>query len=126
MVADAVVILAGFVAVAGIAWFFWGPRPRGYRATPTTSGYQEATILVKGGYSPDTVVVKAGSPVRLTFRREEASPCSEMVVFGDFDRSARLPEGQQVPVEFTPAAPGTFEFTCQMGMLRGRLVVELS
>jgi len=29
-----------------------------------------------------------------------------------------------VPVEFLPAEPGEHQFTCQMGMLRGRIVVE--
>jgi len=29
-----------------------------------------------------------------------------------------------VPVELMPTDAGTYEFTCQMGMLRGRLVVE--
>ena len=34
------------------------------------------------------------------------------------------PRGQTVPVEFLPAAPGEYEFACQMGMFRGRIVVE--
>lgn len=116
--------VVGLAAVAGIAWFFWGPRRHGQRAALTSSGYQEAMVLVKGGYRPDTIVVRAGKPVRLTFRREESSSCSEMVVFGDFGKSAHLPEGESTPVELAPQRPGTYEFTCQMGMLRGRLVVE--
>ncbi|MCZ6718018.1 MAG: cupredoxin domain-containing protein [Gammaproteobacteria bacterium] len=27
-------------------------------------------------------------------------------------------------VEFLPAKPGEYEFACQMGMLRGKLIVE--
>ncbi len=42
----------------------------------------------------------------------------------DFGKSAALPTGQVVPVEFMPGAPGSHEFTCQMGMLRGQIVVE--
>lgn len=114
----------GLILVGAIVWFFWGPRKRGYVAPVASSGRREAMILVKGGYAPDTIVVRAGEPVRLSFRREESSPCSEMVVFGDFGKSARLPEGDLVPVDLMPNEPGTFEFTCQMGMLRGRLVVE--
>jgi plastocyanin domain-containing protein len=90
----------------------------------TQSGYQEATILVKDGYTPDTIVVERDKPVRLVFRREETTPCSETVVFGDFDKSAKLPQGEQVPVELPGAAPGEYEFSCQMGMYRGTLVVE--
>ena len=117
-------ILGGLAVIAGIAWFFWGPRRGGVRAALTSGGYQEAMILVKGGYTPDLVVVQRGRPVRLNFRRDETAACSEMVVLGDFGKSARLPEGDVVPVEFLPDRAGTYEFTCQMGMLRGRIVVE--
>ena len=119
-----IVNVLGVAAIVTIAWFFWGPRSGGYRAVLGSSGYQEAMVLVKGGYSPDTIVVRAGRPVRLLFRREESAACSEMVVFGDFGKSAKLPEGQDVPVELMAAKPGSYEFTCQMGMIRGRLVVE--
>ena len=121
---DIVVIMAGLILMAGIAWFFWGPRRGGLRAALTSGGYQEAMILVKGGYTPDLIVVQHGKPVRLSFRREEIASCSEMVVFGDFGKSVKLPEGEVVPVEFLPETPGEYEFTCQMGMLRGKLIVE--
>ncbi|HEX2924250.1 MAG TPA: cupredoxin domain-containing protein [Chloroflexota bacterium] len=81
-------------------------------------------VLVKGGYTPDVIVVQHGKPVRLSFRREESAACSEMVVFGDFDKSATLPEGEIVPIEFLPERPGEYDFTCQMGMFRGKLIVE--
>jgi plastocyanin domain-containing protein len=47
-----------------------------------------------------------------------------MVVFNDFGKSAQLPTGETVPVEFLPEQPGEYEFTCQMGMLRGKVIVE--
>lgn len=118
------VTISGVVAIAGVAWFFWGPRGAGVTAALTSSGRQEAMILVKGGYTPDVIVVDRGRPVRLVFRREETAACSEMVLFPDFDRSAKLPEGEEVPVEFVPEEPGEYEFSCQMGMLRGKLVVR--
>lgn len=118
------VIAGGIATVIGIAWFFWGPRTGGARAAVTPGGYQEAMVLVKGGYTPDVIIVQHGKPVRLNFRREETAACSEMVVFGDFNKSAKLPAGETVPVEFLPEKPGEYEFSCQMGMLRGKLVVE--
>ncbi len=70
------------------------------------------------------IVVQAGKPVRLSFTRQESAACSETVIFPDFGKSAYLPEGQAVPVEFTPERPGEYDFHCQMNMLRGKLVVE--
>lgn len=119
-----VVTLAGLALIGGIVWFFWLKKAQGVPAAITSSGYQEATILVKGGYNPAVIRVAAGRPVRLTFRREESSPCSQTVLFDDFNKNAELPEGKLVPVEFLPETPGEYTFTCAMGMLRGTLLVE--
>ena len=125
MTADQVfVTLGALLAIAGVAWFFWGPRGAGVKAALTPSGRQEATIVVKGAYNPDVIVVEHGKPVRLTFLRQETAACSEEVVFPDFARRAQLPEGELIPVDFTPEREGDYEFTCGMGMLRGKVVVR--
>ncbi len=79
---------------------------------------------MRGGYTPDRVVVRAGSPVRLNFYRDETSSCSESVVFGDFGIARQLPAFKKTAVEFTPTEPGEFTWTCGMSMMRGKLVVE--
>jgi plastocyanin domain-containing protein len=119
-----IVTAAGLALVAFIVWFFWLKRSTGFRAAETTGGYQEAMILVKGGYTPDTIIVRSGRPVRLNFRREETASCSDKVIFADFQKSADLPTGQTVAVELLPKQPGEFAFACPMGMFRGRLIVE--
>ncbi len=116
--------LLGTAVISFIIWFFWLKRSTGLRAAETIGGYQEAMILVKGGYTPDTIIVRHGRPVRLNFRREETASCSDKVIFADFQKSADLPTGQTVPVEFLPKEPGEFAFGCPMGMFRGRLIVE--
>jgi len=118
------VTIAGLALIAFIIWFFWLKRSTGVRAAETSGGYQEAMILVKGGYTPDTIIVRRGRPVRLNFRREETASCSDKVVFADFQKSADLPTGETVSVELMPKEPGEFGFACPMGMFRGRLIVE--
>jgi len=81
-------------------------------------------IRVRGGYHPDTVYGRVGEPLRLTFRREETAACSERVVFPTLGKSAMLPPYQDVTVELRPERAGEHQFTCQMGMLHGRLLVE--
>ena len=118
------VSLAGLALVFFIIWFFWGKAGAGTRARKGESGFQEVLIIVKGGYTPDTIVVRHAVPVRLNFRREETASCSEMVLFPDFAKSAHLPPGETVALEFLPEKPGEYGFQCQMGMLKGRLIVE--
>lgn len=119
-----IVTLSGAVLSFLIVWYFW-LAPKGQTlAAVGVSGVQEVAVIVKGGYTPDVIVVKAGRPVRLAFTRQESSACSEKVLFPDFNQSALLPEGEQVTLEFTPDKPGEYGFQCQMGMLRGKLIVE--
>ena len=125
MSADHILVtIAGLLSIAAVAWFFWGPRRARVHAAATSSGRQEATIVVKGAYTPDVIVVEHGIPVRLNFLRQETAACSEEVIFADFARRAQLPEGELVPVDFIPDRAGEYEFTCAMGMLRGKLIVR--
>ena len=119
-----VVDVVGLGLIGFIVWFFWLVKAKGVKAALTSSGYQEQMVLVKGGYTPDVIVVEAGKPVRLNFVRQESAACSEMVLLPAFNKSASLPEGETVSVEFLPKEPGEYEFACQMGMFRGKLIVE--
>lgn len=118
------VIFSGIVLTVLIAWYFWFAPKAQTRVAVSASGVQEVAVIVKGGYTPDVIVVQKGRPVRLTFTRHESSACSEKVLFPDFNQNALLPEGEQVTLEFTPEKPGEYGFQCQMGMLRGKLIVE--
>ncbi len=122
--AQMTVTIAGMALSIFIAWFFWFAPKAKTQTVVGATGVQEAAVIVKGGYTPDLIVVKAGQPVRLRFTRQESSSCSETVLFPDFSQSAKLPEGEEVSVEFTPDKPGEYGFQCQMGMLRGKLIVE--
>jgi plastocyanin domain-containing protein len=118
------VTLGGVALSLFIAWFFWlAPKGQAH-VSAGTGGLQEVAITVKGGYTPDIIVVKAGQPLRMHFTRQESGSCSEMVLFPDFNKSAKLPEGEEVVIELTPDKPGEYGFQCQMGMLRGKLIVE--
>ena len=122
-----IVNVVGLAAIAWIAWYFWFYRREGLQAIAPgglPGGVQDVQIKVKGGYDPDVIVVKRNKPVRLHFNRQESSLCSEMVIFDKLNKSAKLPEGQTVTIEFTPEAAGEIPFQCQMGMLRGKVIVE--
>lgn len=120
---EILVVVSGVTLIALVLWYFFGER-EATAAAVDDRGVQEVKITVKGGYSPDVVVVKEGMPVRLDFYRDETSSCSEQVVFGDFGIARDLPAFRTTPIEFTPDRKGEFTWTCGMNMLRGKLIVE--
>jgi len=122
--AQIVVTALGAVAIVWVLWYFLYSRGRPVAATAGLEGVQEVRVTVKGGYSPDTIVVQAGKPVRLQFYRDETADCSERLVFERFGIDAQLPAFQTTTVEFTPDEPGEYPFRCGMNMLKGLLVVE--
>ena len=123
--AEWLVLAGGLAAVAWVNWYFFlAERSAATAAAPADGGVQQVTIAVRGGYEPAAVRVRAGSPVRLVFDRQETSGCSEEVVFPAFGVRRFLRPFTQTAVEVTPAAPGRYEFTCGMGMLRGALIAE--
>ncbi len=122
--AEIIVNLAGLSAIVWIVWYFWLWKGESVAAQTTVGGVQEVSVVVKGGYQPSSIVVKAHRPVRLNFTRREATPCGEEVVLPGFGKRAHLPQGKTVPIEVTPEKPGEYEFTCGMNMYRGKLIVE--
>jgi len=117
------VTAAGAAAIVWVLWYFLLSRGTAVAAA-VAGGVQEVRVLVKGGYTPDTIVVQAGKPVRLQFYRDETADCSERVVFERFKIDQMLPAFQTTAVEFTPTEPGEYPFRCGMNMLKGLLVVE--
>ncbi len=122
-ITEILVIVGGVGLIAFVLWYFFGER-EGAAAAIGESGMQEIKVTVKGGYSPDVIVVKKDVPLRLNFYRDETSSCSEQVIFGDFGIARNLPAFKTTPIEFTPDKAGEFNFACGMNMLRGKLIVE--
>lgn len=121
---DWIVLAAGAAAIAWVNWYFFLAGRQAATATAGAGGVQEVTITVHGGYEPAEVRLRKGVPARLVFDRQETSGCSEEVVLPDFGIRRFLPAFQKTTVELTPEQAGSFEFTCGMSMLRGRLVVQ--
>ena len=81
------------------------------------------TISSKG-YEPSSFNVKKDQPVTLAFNRLDANNCGGEVVFPKLNIRKVLPVGETVLVEFTPTEAGELAFSCGMGMLKGKVVVN--
>ena len=121
-----VLVTLGGLGLIGLElwWFLFSQRQA--RQVESIQGIQEITITVDGGYNPETIVVKAGQPVRLNFLRRDPNSCLEKVLLPDFHIAQDLSLNQVTAIEFTPEKTGKYPFTCSMNMFRGVIeVIEL-
>jgi plastocyanin domain-containing protein len=121
--AEWIVLLVGVGMIAWINWYFLAPA-RVIRVSGQSAGPQEVRVVVQGGYDPAAFVVSGARPVRLIFDRQETSGCSEEVVFPELGVRRFLAPFERTVIDLGQPAAGTYEFTCGMSMLRGRMVVE--
>jgi len=89
-----------------------------------TASAQNATVIIDGGYQPDTVVLKQGVPATITFNRINDAGCLDQVQLPDFDVLADLPLNQPQEIAIDTSQAGTYKFACGMDMFRGKVVIE--
>lgn len=88
----------------------------------------EATITIEGaGYSPNNLVVKAGSLVTLKLVNTSGGGCTQAFAIPKLGIQKVVPLGSSDVVQFTaPNTPGTIAFSCGMGMFGGKIQVVKS
>lgn len=100
MLADILVVVGALGGAGFLAWFFFGSRAAA--ETTVTSGVQEATVVVQGGYSPNLIQARRDVPLRIHFDRREGSDCTSRVIFPDFNVSKSLPAFATTTLELVP------------------------
>ncbi len=113
--------IVGILLIVFIVWWFWISNRR---SETRVEGNAIDIIVDSGVYEPSVIRVRSGEELTLRFHRKDSNPCSEKVLFSDLDVSADLPINTPYELTFTPEQKGEFEFACQMGMYRGKLIVE--
>lgn len=95
-------------------------------APPGSEGeVQTATVAVmEKGFRPDTINLKRGILARVTFVRDVEATCATSVVIPEFKIKRDLPFKEPVVVEFRPGKKGAYTFSCGMGMLNGKIIVQ--
>ena len=78
----------------------------------------------KDGYTPSSVDIKKGEKVRLIFKRIDTQNCGGEVVIKSLNIRKTLPLNKNVTIEFTPTEAGEITFSCGMGMMKGKLIVQ--
>jgi plastocyanin domain-containing protein len=87
-------------------------------------GVQTANIAVAAnGYTPNSIQVKAGMPVRLNLTAQGQLGCTSVFRIPKLGITKTLSQSAPTAVEFTPQNPGKLTYICSMGMFRGTIEV---
>lgn len=110
-----VVTIGGLTTIAAIYWFFFGKKDQEMEVS------DKVTIIVDGGYKPNTIRIKKDTPVALTFIRKDPNTCLEEIVFPDYKIKKYLPLNKTIEVTLNPPHKKNSEFHCGMNMFHGRI-----
>ena len=110
----------GLIIIGFIVYWFWFSKP----AAVKTTGREVNITVDNGVYTPASIEIKVGELIKLNFLRKDPSPCAEKVIFSALYISEDLPINKEKLIEVAINQPGEYEFTCQMQMYRGSLIVK--
>ncbi|GAA3198733.1 cupredoxin domain-containing protein [Lentilactobacillus kefiri] len=119
-----IVLIIGLSIIGFIGWWFFGKHEVAEESAEVADDRQVVNVEVKGGYSPEVVILKKGVPATLNFTRKDSSSCLDRVVFSDFGVNQALPQNEKQSVEIDTSKPGEYQWACGMDMFHGKLVIK--
>ena len=117
-------LIIGIILIAFILWWFFGPHKENAQESTVANDEQTATIIVNGGYSPSTVVLKKGVPAQVNFDLKDSTACLSHVVFEQLGVNEDLTKQPITSVKIPTDKAGTYNFACGMDMFHGKVVVK--
>lgn len=97
-------------------------EPNDIKFTQTSNNIQE--VLVRPTeYSPNNIVLKAGTPSIINFKTEKVG-CTGIVLSDELGFNVTLKENSNNYVNIKSLKPGTYHYACGMGMFKGTVTVQ--
>jgi sulfite exporter TauE/SafE len=92
--------------------------------TVGSDGVVEIPLVIENTrYQPSTLVVPKNKPVRLLVDRRESGACSEQLLIPNLGIQVALKPDGITAIDLPASEAGSFQMTCQMGMMAGTLQV---
>lgn len=88
------------------------------------SDYQVVYMHVKySGFEPNVIRIKKGVPVKWVIYSDEVTGCTNRIIVPSLNISKNISSYETI-ITFTPKEKGVIPFSCWMGMVRGKFIVE--
>lgn len=117
-------IIIGLVLIGFIIWWFFGKYQNAAGKSTIATKEQTATIVVNGGYSPSTMILKKGIPAQINFDMQDSTACLSHVVFEQLGINKDLTKQKVTTIDIPTDKAGTFNYACGMDMFHGKIVVK--
>ncbi|WP_297815510.1 cupredoxin domain-containing protein [uncultured Lactobacillus sp.] len=119
-----ITLIVGLIAIGFIVWWFFGKHKEAVGQSTVVNDEQSARIVVKGGYSPSTVVLKKGVPAEVNFDMQDSTACLSHVVFEQLGVNEDLTKQKVTTVKIPTDKAATYNFACGMDMFHGKVIVK--
>jgi plastocyanin domain-containing protein len=117
-------IVIALILIAFIVWWFFGKHTESAGKSTIVNDEQTATIVVNGGYSPSTVILKKGIPAQVNFDMHDSTACLSHVVFEQLGVNKDLTKQKITTINIPTDKAQTFNFACGMDMFHGKVIVK--
>lgn len=117
-------IIIGLILIGFISWWFFGQHKQLSVKSEINNKKQTATVVVKGGYSPSTIVLKKGIPAQINFDMHDSTACLSHVIFEQLGINKDLTKQQITTIKIPTTKTTTYNFACGMDMFHGKVVVK--
>jgi len=122
-----VIVFALYTAGNGLAILGINTQPLATDGTQAKiNADQEQVVemaITPRGYQPNTFEIIQGVPVKWVIDGAGLTGCTSQIIVPDLQISKNLTRGENI-IKFTPQNVGTLNFSCGMGMVRGRFIVK--
>jgi uncharacterized protein len=79
--------------------------------------------ITSSGFQPSVLKIKKGVPVRWVIKGDQVTSCTSKIIIPSLNITKSISFGENVVI-FTPTKSGEIPFSCWMGMVRGKFIVE--
>lgn len=118
------VLVIALIAIALVGYWFLAPHKVSAAKAHVNKEGQTANVVVKGGYNPQTVVLKKGVPGKINFQMKDSTACLSHVVFDQLGVDKDLTKAPKTSVDIPTDKAGEYDFACGMNMFHGKVVVK--
>ena len=119
-----IALVVGLAAIVFIIWWFFVKHQEFVGTSTIVNDEQNATIVVNGGYSPATVVLKKGVPAEINFDMQDSTACLSHVVFEQLGVNKDLTKQKITTIKIPTDKAATYNYACGMDMFHGKVIVK--